>query len=228
VPKHVTYGAPDLNTATFVQRPNWPRKKKKRGSTQILGKLGPEIYIFAPKRHLNTRVRLVSVLKINLHYFCLHKMPYKKKSQQIQAAKAREGRALKQLRMDTDSELSDVEVTSWTGGVKNHVIGLVDSDSEFEDTDWESESSEDEIDGLQGDELVESLRKEVESEMELLRQAAETPYEKISNGNLTAKDWKRAEQNRGLGYDGHASRTQRKHSQNAREKAESDKIARKS
>jgi hypothetical protein len=53
---------------------------------------------------------------------------------------------------------------------------------------------------------VESLRKEVESEMELLKQAAETPYEKISNGNLTAKDWKRAEQNRGLGYDGHASR----------------------
>jgi hypothetical protein len=86
--------------------------------------------------------------------------------------------------------------------------------SEFDDTEWESESSEDEIDGLEGAELVESLRKEVESE--LLKQAAETPYEKISNGNLTTKDWKRAEQNRGLGYDGHASRTQRKHSQNAR------------
>jgi hypothetical protein len=64
-------------------------------------------------------------------------MPYKRKAQQIQAAKVREGRALKQLRMDTDSELSDVEVTSWTGGVKNHVIGLADSDSEFEDMEWE-------------------------------------------------------------------------------------------
>jgi hypothetical protein len=58
--------------------------------------------------------------------------------------------------------------------VKNHVIGLDDSDSEFDDTEWESESSEDEIDGLEGAELVESLRKEVESEMELLKQAAET------------------------------------------------------
>ena len=27
------YGAADLVTATFVQRPNWPGKKKKRGST---------------------------------------------------------------------------------------------------------------------------------------------------------------------------------------------------
>ena len=132
-------------------------------------------------------------------------MPSKKKAQQVQAAKAREGKALKQLRMDTtDSEgevsaaESDVEVTSWTGGVKNHVIGLDDSDSEYEDTEWESESSEDEIEGLEGAELVESLRKEVESEIKLLKQAAETPYEKISNRNLTAKDWKRAEQNRGL------------------------------
>jgi hypothetical protein len=104
-------------------------------------------------------------------------MPYKKKSQQVQAAKAQEGRALKRLPvgMDTDSEgeVSDVEVTSWTGGMKNHVIGLDDSDSEFDDTEWESESSEDEIGGLEGAELVESLRKEVESEMELLKQAAE-------------------------------------------------------
>jgi hypothetical protein len=82
---------------------------------------------------------------------------------------------------------------------------------------------------LEGAELVESRLKVRWSYWnKLLKEAAETPYEKISNGNLTAKDWKRAEQNRGLGYDGHASRTQRKHSQNARDKAESDKIARKS
>jgi len=75
---------------------------------------------------------------------------------------------------------------------------------------------------------VESLHQEVERKMELLKQAAETPYEKISNRNLTTKDWKRAEQNQGLRYDGHASWTQRKHSQNACKKAESDKIAWKS
>jgi len=85
---------------------------------------------------------------------------------------------------------------------------LSDSDS---DTEWASESSEDEVDELEGADLVESLRKEVENEMDLLKQAAETPYEKISNRNLTAKDWKIAEQYRGLGYSGHASRTQRKH-----------------
>jgi hypothetical protein len=87
-------------------------------------------------------------------------MPYKKKSQQVQGRKSR---ALKRLPvgMDTDSEgeVSDVEVTSWTGGVKNHVIGLDDSDSEFDDTERESESSEDEIDGLEGAELVESRLK---------------------------------------------------------------------
>jgi len=47
--------------------------------------------------------------------------------------------------MDSEGEVLGVEleVTSWTGGVKNHVIGLDDSDSEFEDTEKESESSED-------------------------------------------------------------------------------------
>jgi hypothetical protein len=157
-------------------------------------------------------------------------MPHKRRSQQLQAAKAREGRALKRLQidsdLDTDGESSEVEVTSWTC-VNNH-IGLDESDSDFGDTEWESESSEDEVDELEGADLVESLRKEIENELNLLKQAAQTPYEKISNGNLTARDWKKAEQNRGLGYNGLASRTQRKHRQDAREKAERDKITRKS
>ena len=159
-------------------------------------------------------------------------MPYKRRSQQLQAAKAREGRALKRLQidsnLDTDGESSEVEVTSWTGGVNNHLIGFDESDSDFGDTEWESEESEDEVDELEGADLVESLRKELENELNLLKQAAQTPYEKISNANLTARDWKKAEQNRGLGYNGLASRTQRKHRQDAREKAERDKITRKS
>jgi hypothetical protein len=80
---------------------------------------------------------------------------------------------------------------------------------------------------LEGADLVESLRKELENELNLLKQAAQTPYKKISNANLTARDWKKAEQNRGLGYNGLASRTQRKHRQDAREKAERDKITQK-
>lgn len=159
-------------------------------------------------------------------------MPYKRRSQQLQAAKAREGRALKRLQidsnLDTDGESSEVEVTSWTGGVNNHLIGFDESDSDFGDTEWESEESEDEVDELEGADLVESLRKELENELNLLKQAAQTPYEKISNANLTARDWKKAEQNQGLGYNGLASRTQRKHRQDAREKAERDKITRKS
>ena len=65
-------------------------------------------------------------------------MPYKRRSQQLQAAKAREGRALKRLQidsnLDTDGESSEVEVTSWTGGVNNHLIGFDESDSDFGQT----------------------------------------------------------------------------------------------
>lgn len=89
----------------------------------------------------------------------------------------------------------------------------------------ESESSEDEVDELEGADLVESLRKEIKKRVD---QATQTPYEKISNGNLTESDWKKAEQNQGLRYNGLASWTQRKHRQNARQKVERDKITRKS
>ena len=129
---------------------------------------------------------------------------------------------------ETDQEGSDAEVTAWTGGVNNHLISSDDSDSDFDDTEWESESSEDEVDELEGAELVESLCKEIENEINMLKQAAKTPYEKIVNAKLTAKDWKKAEQHRGLGYNGHALRTQRKHRQDERKKAERDKITRKS
>jgi hypothetical protein len=61
-------------------------------------------------------------------------MPYKSKSKKRSAANAREARARKRLETadeedksasaHTDSD-SDVEVTSWTGGVKNHLIILM-------------------------------------------------------------------------------------------------------
>jgi hypothetical protein len=162
-------------------------------------------------------------------------MPRKSRAQQLQAAKAREGRARRQLGTDSDPDKPaeesnlDVEVTSWTGSVNNHLTSSDDSGSDFIDTEWESESSENEVNELEGVALVESLQKEIENERNLLKQAAdlETPYEKINNANLTTKDWKKAEEHQGLGYNGLASRTQRKHQQEAREKAEKDKITRK-
>src|SRR5260221_9255668 len=50
------YGAPDLNTATFVQRPNQPWKKKKRGSTKISSRLAQKFKFFHPK---NTSINVL-------------------------------------------------------------------------------------------------------------------------------------------------------------------------
>jgi len=163
-------------------------------------------------------------------------MQYKSKSKKRSAANAREAKVQKRLKTadeehetastQTDSD-SDVEVTSWTGGVKNHLIIPDDSDSDFDDTEWEVEYSEDEMDDLEGEELIESLRKEIEHEISLLEEFNTTPYEKISQANLTTNEWKNAEKKRGFGYNGHAERTQREHRQRAREKAEKDAVTRK-
>ena len=91
----------------------------------------------------------------------------------------------------TDSDL-DIEVTAWMGGVNNHLLVSQpdDSDSNFNDTEWESDSSGDDVDELEGEELVESLRKEIEHEMHLLQELELTPYKKISSVKITAKEWK--------------------------------------
>ena len=78
----------------------------------------------------------------------------------------------------TDSD-SDVEVTSWTSGVKNHLIVSDDSDSDFDDMEFEVEYSDDEMDDLEGEELIDSLRKETEHELSRLH------TKKINEVNLT-------------------------------------------
>ena len=116
-------------------------------------------------------------------------MPYKSKAQKLQAAKAHEGRAHKWLEINSDPEMyqegSDAEVTAWTGSVNNHLINSDDSDFDFDNTEWESELSEDEVDELVGAELVESLHMEIKNEINMLKQAAKTPYKKIVNAKLT-------------------------------------------
>ncbi|KAF8498421.1 hypothetical protein BU17DRAFT_72321 [Hysterangium stoloniferum] len=71
----------------------------------------------------------------------------------------------------------DTEVMAWTGGVSNHLIVSDDSDSDFNDEEWESDSSDEEVDELEGDELGESLRREIEHEIRLLQELEPTPYE---------------------------------------------------
>lgn len=168
-------------------------------------------------------------------------MRYKSKSKKQSAANARNAKAQKRLKTaDKDDETTsthtdsdeDVEVTFWTGGVKNHLIVSDDSDSDhFDNMEWEMENSEDEIDELEGEELIESLRKEIEHEINMLNLKLDpshpTPYEKISEVNLTTNEWKKAEKKCGFGYNGRAEKTQRTHRQQAREKAEKDAITRK-
>ena len=113
------------------------------------------------------------------------------------------------------------------GGVKNPLSISDDSASDFHDTEWEMEYSDDKMDDLEQEELIESLQKELEHEINLLKELALTPYEKISQVNLMKKEWEKAEKKHGFGYNGHAERTQRNHRRQAREKAEKDAVMRK-
>jgi predicted Mrr-cat superfamily restriction endonuclease len=161
-------------------------------------------------------------------------MPYKSKSKQKSIAHARKvkwfkanitAHSISETELDSDSD-SGVTVTAWTGCVNNHLIVTDDSGS---DSEWESNSSDDEVDELEGDELVESLQREIEHEIQLLQELEPTPssqYERLKTV-VSAKEWEKAEQNRGLGYTGRGKRTQRKQRQEVRENAEKAKIVRK-
>jgi hypothetical protein len=158
-------------------------------------------------------------------------MAYKSKSKQKSIANARKVKAQKHFNAnagahnvsETDSEGDSgpgVTVTAWTGGVNNHLIVTDVSDSDT------SNSSDDEVDELEleGDELVESLQREIEHEIQLLQELEPTPS--ILKTVVSAKEWEKAEQNQGFGYNGRGERTQRKQRQEARENAKKDKITR--
>ena len=156
-------------------------------------------------------------------------------------AQAREAKNLKNL-LRYSSQLSVGRVTSldldlkvtepqfldedevvecdWDGSV-NHCLS---SDSDWEDeSDDGFESDDTEFSELEGEDLKESLQKALEAELALLTQL--TPYEVILQA--TSKEWKRAEQNRGLGYNGQSDRTRRCHEKKARDKENEDKELRK-
>ena len=118
------------------------------------------------------------------------------------------------------------EECDWNGTVNYCPLGL--SDSDFEWTDSESESDTDdetEYSELEGEGLVESLQKSLEEELKSLKKL--TPYETLKQ-DINGKIWKKAEQNRGFGYNGKSDRTKRHHTKKVRDKEEEDKIKRKS
>jgi hypothetical protein len=107
-----------------------------------------------------------------------------------------------------------------------------------EDTGWDTEEEYDglvgdedeELSELEGEDLCESLRIRVEGEMKELanaEQASQTAYAAIMQ-ELSAKDWRKLETQRGLGYNGQAERTKRRHRQNVREEEEKNKKLRNS
>jgi uncharacterized sporulation protein YeaH/YhbH (DUF444 family) len=175
-------------------------------------------------------------------------MPSSTKAQRAAAARARAAKiqmemvdileissdsAIQQSESEDDHD-SDIECTGWTGGV-NHVPSDTDTDSgdeDWKDTDLDggsADSDEDDnedLEDLEGEDLLDGLQKK----WELLQQELEdlekpTPYECILK-KTTAKEWKKAEARRGLGYNGKSARRKREVAQQLREKEEQDRVVR--
>ena len=126
----------------------------------------------------------------------------------------------------TDSD-SDIECTSWTGGVI-HVF----SDSEDEhwadsDSTSENDSGFDDLEELEGEELIRSLQIKCQHKLDLKQRAKPTPL--AYNGLLhtkTPKDWKMAESKRSMGYNGLSKRRKREVAQKTQETEAKDKVTR--
>ena len=111
---------------------------------------------------------------------------------------------------------SDSEICFWDGGV-NHYPSDVE-----ETTHWNSDSEEEGFSDLQGDELLQSLQKTQQKELERIENVSKpTAFDKMSQ-DLTSEEWKKAESNRHLGYSKGSTRTQCCHDLEARQKEEKD------
>lgn len=115
----------------------------------------------------------------------------------------------------------------WGGGV-NHNPETDNSDFSWEDTaseedtcDSDEPQSDVESDTEDKEEIIERLKKNMEHEAHLLKHVT-TVYDKLT-AQCTKKDWKRAESNRGLGYNGNSDCSQRHNNKKARDKEIIDK-----
>jgi hypothetical protein len=124
--------------------------------------------------------------------------------------------AIESLEPEHANHNSEIECTGWNGGV-NYVASDTDTDDkDWKDTDSDSggaKSGEDlgeddnkDLEGLEGEDLLDSLQNRWELlQQELKDLGRATPYEHILK-KTTAKEWKKAETNCGLGYNGQLAR----------------------
>jgi len=109
-------------------------------------------------------------------------------------------------------------------------VNVDSSDSDYEPGDWdlETELTDDTLSELSGDELehnMHMLQAESAVEADLLTQP--TAFEKIATG-VSSAAWKKAEKNRGLGYNGQSQRTYEWRGQRAQAAAKERENAKKS
>jgi len=144
-------------------------------------------------------------------------MPRPSKRWKDATARAHRG---KSKRVDEDTD-SDDQCTRWTGGI-NHVNSSdSEEDLDFELSDMVTDSlDEDEDFGeLEDEELLASLQLQGAQEAEKLKRI--TAYEKLQR-DISECEWKKAESNRALGYNGNSARTKRRSEKAARDKSEAD------
>ncbi|KAJ8580766.1 hypothetical protein M405DRAFT_752869 [Rhizopogon salebrosus TDB-379] len=120
---------------------------------------------------------------------------------------------------ENDDQLTDSQSNcGYTGGVSVEVL-TSDSDSEYEpDTSESGWSDGESLCELEGDESEENLAA-LKAKVDALQQPTSFKFEKILEGK-TAAEWKKAEQNRALGYNGHSDRTKRRQNKTARDLAD--------
>ncbi|KAG1890509.1 uncharacterized protein F5891DRAFT_987041 [Suillus fuscotomentosus] len=113
----------------------------------------------------------------------------------------------------------------YTGGVN---VDSSDSDYKPGDLDWETELTDDTLSELSGDELEENMRMlQAESAIEADLLAQPAAFEKIAMG-VSSAAWKKAEKNRGLGYNGQSQQTYERRGQQAQAAAKVRENAKKS
>lgn len=126
-----------------------------------------------------------------------------------------------QQESDEDSQTDDDNgVCNWNGGVN-----VLDSESDWTDEDEDGDDTDEENDtgyDLEGDELRESLQKQVEAEIKHLLTLQNVNI-CLDGHNITRKEWGKAERNRDFGYNGLSKRNAQYRAQKAWEKEEIDK-----
>lgn len=128
---------------------------------------------------------------------------------------------------------ADDECTRWMGGVSHTLLDSEEdsdwldagSDSGLSDTTRDTDDDDSDLEELEGDDLVEGLRKQYQLQKELQDLRRPSPYESILHPK-TCTEWKRAERKRELGYNGFSARRKREVAQASREKEERDKMMR--